>query len=1163
MVIKVEALSYADLTPWTPTPANLPENWMKLANKLAQQAKGSPRPYILDVKYDAQRVGNLLHSWGLPWQVVMAGYLWEYDNEQIRHDNLNDADSVISHITQANIYIRYIKDENLPPLLTPPYQDLGALLIAVALFYQALQILQEQSNGQPYTKTTQSNIERVGRTLLNITKRLGMWHFKRDIEDLIEQLRSPVKFAEVRREHERILERDAIMLEDTRQLFTDSYFEATQRRITILCTVCGVSGLKRRLQDERALAALEKTLLTCFDLTTFEIIVSTFQECYATFGVLSQLGYIQDHVIDQVANPKSNGYSHLAFVLALKPQATYAQSLKWPESYTRVCHIQIATHLMHAITWYGCLHPNYYLLHMKTPEKEKIEPLPLNQLWKSREGKVFFTINEDITVGRIQTDTKAPIVVYDKNRKPIALPKGATALDFAYTLDPLIGERAVGALVNTRKAPLYRLLDVGDVVEIITSSEIQAQDLWLYENHATTPAVRRQIKESLKRRFLDRRGYQLLCQELERYHYMLPPEVLDEELNLLAKQLSFGTTQEYLERLDTEEELLYTPRWAAQEIMQQIAERNEPLLAGTGRSNWVPVLDMQLTANKKLYRQLRLCNFCQPTYPRDLKIMGRLRKQSGTLVVHKESCPHLIDHINGRRSTLLPMTWQLQPPAFRVAFFIIAQDRKGLVLDLARQLRQHQSDLLSINAEANNKFGEARIRFTIETYSDTEVLDIWQALYKIENVTKVEIDAAATSIRIYDRLQKLRHQKETLPDKSVAELIKKEFPVMEEPRNIILDNPFDISRPATAKMFFGRSLETETMQRELCDSKQGKALILYGPRRSGKSSICKNFLERQVQPPFWGVLFSLQNAVQQNEETILMQLAEKVHEQFSKQLQRSAPDWHEYSDTDSQVRFRHFLQTCIAQVPETRLVLALDEFGGAIESYEQHILEYRFFTYWKELMNEIPQLSLILALPTSSHNRLTSRKFVNVFSFAQPLPIAFLDTKSAEQLLVDPLREQNIEIHPNTVALALKLTGGNPYYMTLIGQQLIHYLNKEIHQQLIADADLRMVIDQLIEKGPNKNFDLLREELQSSIEACILKGFVELTSRTKESKVQLRKLATWLNKSPSIVRRHLDRLRIGLILDENGPLPNPYYSFKIELVRRWLTRNRWFFSQLT
>ena len=44
-------------------------------------------------------------------------------------------------------------------------------------------------------------------------------------------------------------------------------------------------------------------------------------------------------------------------------------------------------------------------------------------------------------------------------------------------------------------------------------------------------------------------------------------------------------------------------------------------------------------------------------------------------------------------------------------------------------------------------------------------------------------------------------------------------------------------------------------------------------------------------------------------------------------------------------------------------------------------------------------------------------------------------------------------------------------------------------------------------------------------------------------------------------RRYLDRMRQGLILEENGPLSNPFYSFKIELVRRWLTRNRSFFTE--
>src|SRR5712692_8967364 len=89
---------HPELTPWEPVPTQLPENWMALVSKLAQQAKGSPRPYVMDVKYDAQRVGSLLQSWGLPWHVVIAGYLWEYDTEQLQHDNLNHVETVINTI---------------------------------------------------------------------------------------------------------------------------------------------------------------------------------------------------------------------------------------------------------------------------------------------------------------------------------------------------------------------------------------------------------------------------------------------------------------------------------------------------------------------------------------------------------------------------------------------------------------------------------------------------------------------------------------------------------------------------------------------------------------------------------------------------------------------------------------------------------------------------------------------------------------------------------------------------------------------------------------------------------------------------------------------------------------------------------------------------------
>lgn len=1150
---------HSDLTPWRPTPTQIPKSWMKLAQELEQEVKGSQRAYVMKVKYDAQRVGDILRSWGLPWQVVIAGYLWEYEKELIVRANLNEMNEVLSHIDESNLYCKYIEDEQLPPLLTPPYYDLGGLLIAVAIFYQALLNLQEQSNERSYTGKILSQIESVGRTLLNIAKSLGMWYFKREIEDMLEQLRSPRKYAELKKELTHLLEQDTFMLEETRQNLTTAYQEATKQPITVVCIPCGIAGLKRRIQDTHATSVLPKSQPTAFDLVTFEVLVPKVQDCYTAFGILSQLGHIEDRVIEQIANPKPNGNSHIAFGLILKPQGLYTQSLKWPETYTRICHLQIATPFMQAITWFGCLHPDYYQKYTNKSLKVEVISKSIQRLWTSEEGRVFHALNDFLATRHPPIETIAPIVVYDKNRNPIALPKGSTALDFAYKLDCVIGDHTVEASINNRQAPLYRVLDAGDIVEIRTSKEFQTQDYWLNENYAITSLARRQIKESSNWRFPYLKGYHSLQNILERYHFTMTREDLDRELRLLLKQHNLGTPQSYLKRLDKTDELPYTLDWAAQQIMRQIAERNESTAEVGGRSSWIPVLDMDLTATKKFIYQQRLCNFCQPTYPRDIKIMGRLRKRSGELVVHKATCPHLIDRTKARQSVLLPMTWQLQPPAFRVAFFVTAQDRKGLILDLARHLRKHQCDLLSITAKALSKFGEAQILFTIEAYSDKEVLDIWQEMSRIENVTKVDIDATATSARIRERLQKLSKQEISLPDKTLVELEWEELMVTLQPRNPILKNPFDISRPASAKKFFGRTVETKIMQQELCDEEQGKALIFYGPRRSGKSSICKNFLETQVRPPYWGVLFSLQNLIQHDEGTILRQLAERICEDFREQLHLSVPDWQYYSNGDPQIRFKQLMQDCIAKVAGSRLILALDEFGGVIESYEKGVLESRFFTLWKDLMNEIPQLSLILALPTSSHNTLSSIRFGNAFSFAQPLPVIFLDTKSAEQLLIDPLRDQNIVIYPNTVALAIKLTGGNPYFMTLIGQQLIHHLNQETDKQLITDEDLRFVVEYLIEAGFNQNFVYLKRELQNIEELHILEAIVEITNHSNQSKVQVKKIASWLNLPNHIAKQHLERLRNGLILQENGPFSNPYYSFTIELVRLWLTHNHWFF----
>src|SRR5205085_8876619 len=125
----------------------------------------------------------------------------------------------------------------------------------------------------------------------------------------------------------------------------------------------------------------------------------------------------------------------------------------------------------------------------------------------------------------------------------------------------------------------------------------------------------------------------------------------------------------------------------------QIRERNDPRPEST--SNWIPVPDRQRISKPVSIKHQRMCSFCHPNYlDDDGQIMGYIRKRSRELIVHRTSCPRLIDHNADQQSQLLPMVWQLQPPAFKVAFFLKGQDRAGLVLDITKVLYQHHCNLL-------------------------------------------------------------------------------------------------------------------------------------------------------------------------------------------------------------------------------------------------------------------------------------------------------------------------------------------------------------------------------------------------------------------------------------------------------------------------------------
>lgn len=1191
----------SDLAAWEPERQELPAEWTQLASKLINDLIGSlGHIYVLRVKFDALRVGNLLHQWGLSWPIVIAGYLWECDLETISHARLPESEQVLSHIKESIRYTRYIEEGNLLALLTPPYQDPGALLIAVAIYATALQTLLDQRNEQNSSiniRNLHGKLERVRDTLLSITKRLGMWYFKREIEDLCTDILDPDRFARDRIEHQSILQQEEQRLAVVCQQLTNYYTHFTGQSIIISYSTCGIAGMRRRHQDAHTTETTQKVHLTGFDLVTFDIIVPTVADCYPVLGIFNQLGYVQDRITDHIAHPKSNGYSYIALGLNLDLNNPFLQNLKEEATSAITCQLQIGTRTMQAIMRYGCLYPACYALFQANILQETDTPSNAQTRWHSEEGSVLYAIRNAILQEHqrlepptnnhiseqptIEEQKRKPIIVYDQHRRPITLPRGATALDFAYAMNTLTGDLAVEAFINNRKAPLYRKLDMGDVIEIRLSREnpfYQRNESSIgQETYAVMNETKERIKELIQQYRISEPNYWHVYSTVEQYYHVLTQKEFsqkefDKELEkfvienkelqdfIQEQKLSLipGSTFDYLKHLDSRENVpFFTPHWAAQQIMQQITDYLDETEV---EYRWLTIENVN--SHKHFFPQQH-CKKCTPTHPQ--KVIGLLHAEDKNLIIHRIDCPHLA-FSNSQKVARISVDWQYLR-MFRMAFSIEAQDRRGLTHDITRQLRHHQCDLLSIHGDVLGNDKQARFSLLIRAYDEQEVIYIWEALSQVETVRKVEIARVFTPRRIYERLHTLQQPQSPVEGRtqpSVVPLVTKMTP-----RNLILKNEFDISRPPQAKMFYGREDQVELMQQELCGREPGRAVLMYGPRRSGKSSLCKNFLERYVQLPLVSVYHSLQGATHHDEATILMHLADEIRYALRRQLHLfHLHNWHHYDDTDPQVRFKQILHDYLEPVPDTKLILVLDEFGGPLEAFEKHhTLEERFFNYWRELISEVSQLSIVLILPTSSYNTLTTKVPGNAFSFARQIQLPFLSSENTQRLLLNPLQEQHIMVNPSVATQIFNITAGNPYFIQLLGMHIIELLNQDKEKRDVHPKDLQIVINRLIWNNTHNHFDFYRDEVQNIQEMRILKQIVELTNyrqnhaATVSPPISLRDLSSRMKQPMRELRPALERMRAGLLLKEYETSPtNPHYTFQVELARLWMTHHGDFFS---
>ena len=227
------------------------------------------------------------------------------------------------------------------------------------------------------------------------------------------------------------------------------------KEIIAECNISGeVFGRKKHLYSiYRKMKERDKSLDQIYDLVAIRIIVNTVDECYEVFGKIhNKWKPVPGRIKDYIATPKPNMYRSLHTTVAT--------------NYGRIFEIQIRTYEMNHAAEYGIA------AHWKYKEKKNIaDDLDTRLTWIRevmewqgglKDSKEFInSLKGDIY--------SSEVLVFTPKGDVISLPKEATPLDFAYSIHSAVGNKCVGAKVNGKMVPLNTVLNVGDVVDIITS----------------------------------------------------------------------------------------------------------------------------------------------------------------------------------------------------------------------------------------------------------------------------------------------------------------------------------------------------------------------------------------------------------------------------------------------------------------------------------------------------------------------------------------------------------------------------------------------------------------------------------------------------------------------------------------------------------------------
>jgi guanosine-3',5'-bis(diphosphate) 3'-pyrophosphohydrolase len=593
--------------------------------------------------------------------------------------------------------------ENVRKMIVAMAKDIRVLLIKLADRLHNMRTLGSLTPAKQKAKATETM-----EIYAPLAHRLGVHRIMWELEDLSFATLYPRRFEEIAS----LVEKRA----GERQEWLDGVLEMVLGRLRESKLRAEVDGRPKHLYSVYEKMVLRgKEFDEIYDLVGIRVRVDSIRDCYAALGAIHSLWKpVPGRFKDYIAMPKFNMYQSL-HTTVIGPEG-------------RPLEIQIRTHQMHRVAEYGiAAHWRY-----KRGKKGQDDQAELAWLGRVLEWQKEMSDPREFMEG-LKIDLYADqVFVFTPKGDVVELPRGATPIDFAYSIHTEVGHRCIGAKIGGKLVPLDYQLQTGDTVEVLTS---KAQDAgpsrdWL--KLVTTPRARTKVRQWFSR---ERRedaletGRDLMQRAMRKQGVPLRRLATEDALSQIASDLKYPS-------LDA----LYVSIGEGHVSPQSVVARLSRLLSDTAEED---TEDVPLARPVRIKEQaqgvvvpgasdvwVRLAKCCMPV-PGD-EIIGFVSRGQG-VSVHRADCPNA-KALAREPERILEVSWRAgKPTSFVVAIQVEALDRQKLLRDIASVLSDHQVNILS----ATSSVGKDRIttqRFMFEIADITHLSRILTAVKGVDSV---------------------------------------------------------------------------------------------------------------------------------------------------------------------------------------------------------------------------------------------------------------------------------------------------------------------------------------------------------------------------------------------------------------------------------------------